>query len=326
MDSNVSVVEFGRQDKHGRQELEQLRERVKMLEAVIENFPGGIVLTDKNLQVVLCNHQQKQLLQYPASLFEDGNPSLRELFHFNAARGEYGPGEVNDLVHQKMELVRKREPHIFERVRPNGRVIEIRGVPLPGGGFVTSYTDVTENRLQQAVIAEQALTDSLTGLSNRLHFEDRLAHAFAFAKRGEDFAVHLIDLDDFKPINDKHGHEAGDIVIREIATRFKNLVRETDTIARMGGDEFVVIQSKVDTVEAANHLAARLAAAVRLPVNFGGKTFTVAASIGFSLSKFAPLEPRQILKQADIAMYDSKRLGKGKISVFKNNEAPGSAQ
>jgi diguanylate cyclase (GGDEF)-like protein len=320
MNTNVSVVEFGRKSKHVEQELSDLRERVKMLEAVIENFPGGIVLTDKDLRVVLCNHQQKQLLQYPASLFEDGNPSLRELFHFNAARGEYGPGEVADLVHQKMELVRKREPHIFERVRPNGRVIEIRGVPLAGGGFVTSYTDVTENRMQQAIIAEQAFTDALTGLSNRLHFDDRLAHAFAFAKRGEDFAVHLVDLDDFKPINDKHGHEAGDIVIKEIATRFKNLVRETDTVARLGGDEFVIIQSKVDTVDAANHLAVRLAAAVRLPVNFGGQILTVGASIGVSLSKFAPLEPRQVLKQADIAMYESKKLGKGKISVFQNSE------
>jgi PAS domain-containing protein len=146
MSSNVQVVDFGNNAKDLVRENEALQERVNMLEAVIDNFPGGILLTDKNLEVVLCNQQQRQLLQYPASLFEDGNPTLRELFHFNAARGEYGPGDVNEIVGQKMDLVRQRVAHVFERVRPNGRVIEIRGTPLAAGGFVSSYTDVTENR------------------------------------------------------------------------------------------------------------------------------------------------------------------------------------
>ncbi len=317
MGAKVSVVNFVQKDDAARRDVEALRERVNLLEAVIDNFPGGILLIDKDLKVVLCNHQQKQLLQYPASLFEDGNPSLRELFHFNAARGEYGPGDINEIVSQKMDLVRKRVPHVFERVRPNGRVIEIRGTPIADGGFVTSYTDVTENRLQQASMAEQALTDPLTGLSNRLHFDDRLTHAFAFAKRGEHFALHFIDLDDFKPINDKFGHEAGDVVLKEIAKRLKNVIRETDTVARMGGDEFVILQSKVHNAEEAQNLAQRLAASIHLPVNFGGETLKVAVSIGVSLSQFAPLEPRQILNQADAAMYESKRRGKGTITVFE---------
>lgn len=190
-----------------------------------------------------------------------------------------------------MELIRKRVPHIFERVRPNGRVVEIRGTPIAGGGFVTSYTDVTENRQRQASVAEQALTDPLTGLSNRLHFDDRLSHAFAFAKRGEHFALHFIDLDDFKPINDKFGHEAGDIVLKEIARLLKNVLRETDTVARLGGDEFVITQSKVQYVEKCRIW--------RVPV-------AVCA-----------LETRQILKQADWAMYESKKHGKDTITVFE---------
>ena len=109
------------------QQLLQLQERVRLLEAVIDNFPGGILLTDENLNVVVCNRQQRALLEYPDTLFTDSNPTLRELFHFNAARGEYGPGDIQDLVAAKMELVRRREPHVFERTRPNGRIVEIRG-------------------------------------------------------------------------------------------------------------------------------------------------------------------------------------------------------
>jgi diguanylate cyclase (GGDEF)-like protein len=317
MSSNVQIVDFGNNTKDLMQENEALQERVNMLEAVIDYFPGGILLTDKNLEVVLCNQQQRQLLQYPASLFEDGNPTLRELFHFNAARGEYGPGDVNEIVGQKMDLVRQRVAHVFERVRPNGRVIEIRGTPLAAGGFVSSYTDVTENRHKQASIAAMAFTDSLTGLSNRMHFDDRLVHAFAFAKRGEHFAVHFIDLDDFKPINDTNGHDAGDVVLKEIAKRLKTVVRETDTIARIGGDEFAVIQAKVMELDDAQHLAGRIIEAVHLPINCAGKVLKVGASLGVSLSQYAPVEPQQVLKQADAAMYDSKRRGKGVVSVFE---------
>jgi diguanylate cyclase (GGDEF)-like protein len=317
MTSNVQIVDFGKSDNDLQQENDVLRERVKMLEAVIDNFPGGILLTDKDLEVVLCNQQQRQLLQYPSSLFESGNPTLRELFHFNAARGEYGPGDVNEIVSQKMDLVRQRVAHIFERVRPNGRVIEIRGTPLAAGGFVSSYTDVTENRHKQASIAAMAFTDSLTGLSNRMHFDDRLVHAFAFAKRGEHFAVHFIDLDDFKPINDAHGHDAGDVVLKEIVKRLKTVVRETDTIARIGGDEFVIIQTKVMELKDAQHLADRILDSIHLPINCAGKVLNVGASIGVSLSNMAPVEPNQVLKQADSAMYDSKKRGKGIVSVFE---------
>lgn len=87
---------------------------------------------------MVCNRQQRELLDYPDTLLKDGNPTLRELFHFNAARGEYGPGDIQELVAAKMELVRKREPHVFERTRPNDRIAEIRGVPLSDGGFVTA--------------------------------------------------------------------------------------------------------------------------------------------------------------------------------------------
>jgi len=122
-----------------------LKNQAQLFSAMIDYFPGGVVLTDNKLQVLICNTRLREMLEYPPELFAYGYPNLRELFRFNATRGEYGPGDIDTIVNQKLELVAKGEAHVFERVRPNGRTIEVRGLPLPGGGFVTSYTDVTES-------------------------------------------------------------------------------------------------------------------------------------------------------------------------------------
>ncbi|MFT3670502.1 diguanylate cyclase domain-containing protein [Aestuariivirga sp.] len=292
-----------------------LKDKIRLLEAVIDNFPGGIVLTDKDLNILICNRQQRSLLQYPEHLFAS-NLTLEDLFRFNAKRGEYGPGEVEEIVAGKMALAAKAEAHAFERTRPNGQVVEIRGTPLPGGGFVTSYIDVTENRAMQKGVAELALKDSLTGLANRPLFLDRLKQAIALARRGDHFALHYIDLDNFKPINDQHGHDAGDEVLREISRRFKRVARETDMVARLGGDEFVVIQTKASSVEAAEKLAVRLLQATQQPIVYGGHNLMVGASIGISMSMHSVLESDQMVKFADLALYESKRRGKNRFRIF----------
>lgn len=298
------------------EEIGTLKERVRLLEAVIDHFPGGILLTDRSLAVVLCNRQQRELLDYPDTLFEDGNPTLRELFHFNAARGEYGPGDIKDIVAAKMELVRKREPHVFERTRPNGRVIEIRGMPLPGGGFVTSYTDVTDNRRAQATIAELALTDALTGLANRNLLKERVGQAMARAERGAGFALHYIDLDSFKPINDKHGHEAGDQVLTTVGERLRNNVRLTDTVARIGGDEFVILQCDVNEAGDAAEMAWRIAAAINEPIALDCGAQKVGASIGIVTWDETVSDMDELLRRADQALYECKRSGKNQFRLW----------
>ena len=107
---------------------------------------------------------------------------------------------------------------------------------------VTTHQDITEQRRSEAKIAHMALHDALTGLANRALLNERLEHAIARANRGEIVAAHLIDLDLFKNVNDTLGHPAGDKLLRLVASRLRRLVRETDTIARMGGDEFAIVQ------------------------------------------------------------------------------------
>jgi diguanylate cyclase (GGDEF)-like protein len=296
--------------------VDSLRERIRLFEAVIENFPGGISLFDSNLQMVLCNDEQKRLLDYPDELFAQGFPSLEGLFRFNAARGEYGPGDIDEQVSRRMSLARERKAHVYERTRPNGTVLEIRGTPLKGGGFVTTYLDVTEQRRTQALIAHMAHHDTLTNLPNRALFADRLQTAIALVKRAGLIAVHYLDIDRFKPVNDELGHEAGDALLVAIAGRLRHTLRENDTVARLGGDEFAVVQTGIREQNDASVLASRLVREVARPFDILGNDIRVGASIGVALAPSDGTTMDEILRKADSALYRSKSKGRGCFTFF----------
>ncbi|HRP96204.1 MAG TPA: PAS-domain containing protein [Rhodocyclaceae bacterium] len=116
------------------------------LQEMIDFLPSGVTRFDRDLNMVMCNRQFRELLDFPDTLFEDGLPSLQQLAIFNAERGEYGAGDPQVLATAVVERARRREAHVFERARPDGRILEIRGNPLPDGGFVTIYTDITERK------------------------------------------------------------------------------------------------------------------------------------------------------------------------------------
>ncbi len=116
------------------------------LQTIIDFLPSGITMFNAEQQMVVCNQNFRTMLEFPDSLFANGLPSLRELALFNAGRGEYGEGDPQVLADQLCERARSMQPHVFERQRPNGAVLEIRGAPLPGGGWVSIYTDITDRK------------------------------------------------------------------------------------------------------------------------------------------------------------------------------------
>lgn len=294
-----------------------LDEHVKLLEAVVDNFPGGISLFDRNHRLVLCNHQQLHLLDYPDSLFAQGAPTLEQIFRLNAQRGEYGSSDpVEDQVRERMALVMERRTHVYERTRPNGTVVQVRGVPLDGGGFVTTYLDVTEQRRSQSQIAYMAHHDALTGLPNRILFRDRLEQAIARARRGKKLAVHYIDLDRFKPINDSLGHAAGDQLLVLVAARMRAAIREMDTVARLGGDEFAIIQVEIEHRSDAEFLARRVIEAVSEPCEIFDQPVTVGATVGIAISADQADQCDALLQKADVALYDCKREAPGTCRVY----------
>ncbi len=131
---------------HQAENVASMAANLQLYESLIEHFPGGLCAFDENLNMTVCNERLKELLDYPTALFSDGLPNIEQLFRFKASRGEYGPGDIETHVQSRLRLVQLRQPHQYERELPDGRIIEVRGRPLDGGGFVTTYVDVTEQR------------------------------------------------------------------------------------------------------------------------------------------------------------------------------------
>jgi diguanylate cyclase (GGDEF)-like protein len=130
---------------------------LRVFQTIIDNLPSGVTLMDKDLRFVAWNAEVKQLLNFPDALFDPDNPpDLSKVALFNARRGEYGPGDPDEQALALVERARQRLPHVFERTRPDGTVLEIRGRPLPDGGFVTIYTDMTERKRAEEEVRRTA--------------------------------------------------------------------------------------------------------------------------------------------------------------------------
>ena len=183
----------------------------------------------------------------------------------------------------------------------NGRLVEIEGLLI----------DITERKAAEDKIALLARTDPLTGLANRNTFIDRLRQLFAAARRGgPGFALHYIDLDRFKDINDTLGHPIGDLYLVETAARLKAVVRETDLVGRLGGDEFAILQGEVLESTDAGTLATKIRNRLAQPMRTDGAVLHGTVSIGISIFTSATATPEELLAQADIALYRAKEEGR----------------
>ena len=183
-------------------------------------------------------------------------------------------------------------------------------------GLALNLRDVTERKALEDQLRQLAFHDPLTLLANRSLFRNRVEHALALSRRTQErLAVLMIDLDNFKNVNDSQGHEAGDRLLQTAAQRLVKCTRAADTVARLGGDEFAVLLEGVTTVEQAERIAASVTDAFRAPITIDGNDMLVTASIGVAFS--APGDDTEnVLRNADIAMYNAKSSGKGRHVVF----------
>ena len=185
-------------------------------------------------------------------------------------------------------------------------------------GVVLNFRDVTERRMMQDALADQALHDPLTGLPNRALLVDRLEQALArLARHPGSVGVLFLDLDKFKLVNDTHGHVAGDVLLTAVAGRLRGAIRAGDTIARYGGDEFVVVCEHVDRNELAD-LAARLQHTLTEPIDVEGVTVDATVSIGSALGTRGS-RADSVLRDADSAMYSAKQRGGATVAAFEDS-------
>ena len=201
------------------------------------------------------------------------------------------------------------------------REVEITASPIVTEGrpgVLVVAVDNTERKQAEARVQYLALHDPLTGLANRVLFFDRLEAAIAAShRRGGAFALLYLDLDDFKPINDTHGHEAGDLALRSVAERLRDCVRESDTVARLGGDEFILLLNDALEESAAVTVAEKVIASLTRPLPIAGGEQRLGCSIGIALYPRDGEDADSLMRHADAAMYGAKRLGKNRYLMPK---------
>jgi diguanylate cyclase (GGDEF)-like protein/PAS domain S-box-containing protein len=184
--------------------------------------------------------------------------------------------------------------------------------------------DITAQIKAERALAYQALHDPLTGLVNRLALMDRLEQALvAMERRHSRLAVLFIDLDDFKQINDSFGHDAGDMVLTEVGCRLSSVARRSDTVARMGGDEFIVLCPDLDMRSGPGDIGSRVVSAVAAPYLDNGRNLSVTASVGIALTGDPAAEPERMIRAADITMFEAKKSGGNRYRLHRPGQLTG---
>ena len=184
-------------------------------------------------------------------------------------------------------------------------------------GAVITFVDITERRKMEATLQQMAHYDILTGLPNRALFSDRVQQALAEAKRDRKcLAIMFIDLDKFKPVNDNYGHAVGDLLLKEVANRIKLPIRESDTVARIGGDEFVVLLKNIKDGQDAVVVAEKIRASLNMPFVLNTLSLGISSSIGISVFPEHGPDEVTLCKNADTAMYQAKVSGRDAVRLF----------
>ena len=188
---------------------------------------------------------------------------------------------------------------------------------MPDGGWVEVHEDITERRRADARIAHLARHDSLTNLANRVLLRERLESAVTNVSRDGLFAVYCLDLDNFKKVNDAFGHSMGDELLKVVSSRLLGAVGNAAVVARIGGDEFAIVEGGIARPEQCSELAARIIQSVGQPYEIEGRQVVIGTSIGIAVAPNDGLDPDQLLRNADMALYLAKGDGRGTHRFFE---------
>ncbi|AWN49987.1 diguanylate cyclase [Methylobacterium terrae] len=265
----------------------------------------GFLMIDTRGRVAVCTGPALALL---ARLGLDGAPSLRRLLRLARA----GSGLTI------REIVTRLGARAVLDVAAGGHSVQVEMHPVPDEGVALVLEDVSARRAAESRAHDLARLDPLTGLPNRLQLREHLDAALGRLQRtGEGCAVLLVDLDRFKPVNDTLGHPVGDALLHKVADRLRSMVRAGDTVARIGGDEFVVLQAGVSAPDEAQALARRVVDLVGRTYMIEGQLLSIGASVGVALAPADGYDADRLLKNADLALYRAKLDGRGTFRFFE---------
>jgi diguanylate cyclase (GGDEF)-like protein len=283
---------------------EQLSAQNLRTDAVINNMEQGFLMFDAAERLVVCNERYIEMYGLSREIVKPGCSFVELARH----RIEKGRLEVDPDQHRAellAELARGKTVSLIS-LTADGREISITHKPIPGGGWLVIHEDMTERRQAEARIAYMAQHDGLTDLPNRNSLQTKIDDRFARIGEGQRFALLCLDIDHFKSVNDTLGHQFGDRLLRQVAARLSGCVHEEDTVARIGGDEFAVLQSSLGELDETMSLAAKIIEAISVPFDLDGDQLMIGASIGIAIAPTDAADTVHLLKAADLALCRAK--------------------
>ena len=298
-------------------ESERLAEEVKrqadISSAALDHMAQGLSMFDRNDRLVTSNRRYSEIYGVPAELLTEQTRYVEIIDYLTS--NETIPGTTEQFVNQTRNAATR--PSSTEIPLRNGRIINVQRRPLPQGGWVATHEDVTEIREAGQRIAYLAAHDVLTGLPNRATFKNALQEAASNLEMRGGFAVHTIDLDRFKELNDTLGHPIGDEILKQVADRLRRVAGGRGFITRMGGDEFAVLQLGVQHPDEAAVLASAIIESLNQSYRFDGHTMAIGASVGISLAPDHGRRADELLKRSDVALYRAKSDSRGTFCFFE---------
>jgi diguanylate cyclase (GGDEF)-like protein/PAS domain S-box-containing protein len=337
-------VETARQRIHNLIEREQLRRQVitqrdqlayevtirKLAEGRLQLAAGvfasareGIIITNLAGEIIDVNEAFTRITGYGHDEVVGQNPSFLSSGHQTTEFYQNMWGQLTSLGHWSGEIWNHRKNgDVYAEMFTITTIFDAQGEPQ---NYVALFSDITDLKAQQRELDHIAHFDVLTGLPNRVLLADRLRQGMAQAvRRDQQLAVIFLDFDGFKRINDEHGVEAGDLFLMTVAKRVKQSIREGDTLARIGGDEFVAVLHDIDDRTSCLPLLSRLLEAAALPVQLLNVVLRVSASLGVTFyPQILDMDAEQLLRQSEQAMYQAKLAGKNRFHMFDTAQDSG---
>jgi diguanylate cyclase (GGDEF)-like protein len=295
---------------------EALRIRNLQFDMAINNMSQGLCFFDAAHRLIVCNQRYIDMYDLPPDRVSPGT-LLSEIVDMRFEAGSFPAMSRDEYLHWRTNVAVSADPTDSIVELRNGRTFKIRHRPMPNFGWVATHEDITEQRQAELKIEYMAHHDALTGLANRVLLNDRLESALKAVAEPQMLAIHHLDLDQFKAVNDTFGHPAGDKLLKIVAERLCSLVRGTDTIARTGGDEFVVVQTPIAGPDDATALAQRMIAAISEPFDLDGHQAVIGTSVGIATGLGQDISPDKLLRNADLALYRAKGDGRGTFRFFE---------
>lgn len=287
------------------------------LARIIETMAEGVVILDREGRFVELNAAAERILRLSRAELQ-GNPGASQ-WRWLTLDGAPLPLDLSafQIVRRTGRPVHELE-FMIEHDDGMRVIVAVNAAPLADAdgafaGAVATFTDITERKLLEAQLRYQAYTDELTGLANRVQLVERLQAALRGQPDDASVAVLYLDLDGFKAVNDRHGHEAGDVLLGAVGQRLRALVRPGDLVGRLGGDEFMVLLDGVEDAATAVDVGERIRAGMEEPFIVAGQSVRIGASIGVALSGPGGESASAILRAADQALYHAKHGGRNRV-------------